>query len=266
MFVVRVLVCAVLLICFGSQALAASHQRPPQDPSGTTWALQAMAALTGGTVVSSVSESGSVTRTVGNDQQTGNITLQSSGNTQSQLEVSTGAGDWSENRSWASDGSGPIGEWTGLNGVQHQMQQINCWTDAVWFFPALSLLSDTSDPTMVFVDLGQQQFNGDTVEHIQAYRYLSNLPTQVQQQLQQASTVDYYLDSGTFLPVAMGFTQFGDADVTATVPIVVIFSQYQAINGVEVPLQVARSLNGSPYLQITISSASVNGQGSPDRR
>lgn len=231
--------------------------------SGSTWAMQAMAALTGGIQVNSVSESGSITRTLGGDQEQGTITLQSTGNTASQITLSTNAGNRSESRSWASDGSGPVGQWSGLDGQPHQMPQHNCWSDAVWFFPALSMLSDYSDPTMVFNDLGQEQHHGHNVEHIQAYRTSPGLPQDLAQQLARLRTVDYYLDSQTAIPVAMAFATHADGDVNLNIPVEIVFSQYQASNGIQVPLTVTRFFNGSPFYQITISSVTVNGQGSP---
>jgi hypothetical protein len=228
--------------------------------SGNNWVLQAMAALTGGTQVNSVSLSGTVTWNIGNNQGIGSITLQSSGNTNSQVQLTTNAGNRTETRSWAIDGSGPLGQWTDLNGNQHQMAQQNCWTDAVWFFPALSMLSDYADPTMVYNDLGQEQYNGHNVEHIQAYRAIPpGSPTDI---LVRLSTVNYYLDSQTAIPVAMTFTTHGDSDVNANVPVVLLFSQYEPVNGVQVPFEVTRLHNGSTLYQITISSVNLNGQGS----
>jgi hypothetical protein len=224
--------------------------------SGLTWAEQAMAALTGGNTVSSVNESGTITWTIGNNQGTGTLTLQSSSDMSSEIQLTTSAGNRTETRSWPSDGNGPVGQWTDLNGQPHNMAQQNCWTDAVWFFPALSLLSDYSDPSMVYVDLGQTQYNGQTVEHVQAYR----------QFLQSLTTVDYYLDSQTSLPVAMAFYVHGDNDINANIPVTIAFSDYQAIDGVQAPFQISRSINGQPLYQITISSVTVNGQGSPQRR
>lgn len=236
---------------------AVNNQHPAQNqPSGVSWAMQAMAALTGGTPVNSVSETGSVTVTIGNEQESGTITMQSSGNTNSQIALSTGAGNRSESRSWASDGSGPIGQWTGLDGQPHQMAQQNCWTDAVWFFPALSMLSDYSDPTMVFNDLGQEERDGHSVEHIQAYRTIAGAPPDI---LTSLSTVDYYLDSQTALPLAMVFSAHGDNDVNANVPVVIVFTQYQSVSGIQIPFQITRMLNGSPLFQINITSAVPNG-------
>lgn len=248
-----------VLVCLSALGYAADQAHHSQVGSGVTWAQQAMQALTGGNSVSSVTESGTVTRTVGGDHQQGSITLQSSGIMTNQIAITTGAGNLSEMRLW--DGSTPSGQWTGLDGQQHPMAQQNCWTDAVWFFPALSLLSDYADPNLVFVDLGQQQYSGGIVEHIQAYRYLAGFPPDIQQQIQQLSTVDYYLDSQTALPVAVMFSSHGDQDISASIPMGFFFSQYQSISGIQIPFQVTKLLNGDPLLQITITSAVPNGQG-----
>jgi hypothetical protein len=242
------------------------HNKPLNYPSGLRWVMQAMTALTGGNPVNSVSLSGSVTWTIGNNQGNGTITLQSTANSNSQIQLSTSAGNRSESRSWAGDGSQPLGQWTDLNGQPHQMAQHNCWTDAVWFFPALSMLSDYSDPTMVYNDLGQEQHDGHNVEHIQAYRSIPGLPSDVEQTLQPLSTVDYYLDSQTAIPVAMAFAMHDDRDLNLNVPVEIVFSQYQSVNGIQTPFQVTRMYSGSPLYQITISSVGINGQGLPAQR
>lgn len=258
----HVVISFTLLLAFAASAQTTgfhSQHQTQQFSSGTTWAMQAMAALTGGTQVNNVTESGSVVWTIGDNQGSGSINMQSSGNTASQITLSTSAGNRSETRGWASDGSGPIGHWTDLDGEPHQMSQHNCWSDAVWFFPALSMLSDYSDPNLVFVDLGPEQHHGHNVEHIQVYRTSPGLPPDVAAQLEQITTVNYYLDSQTALPVAITFSLHGDHDVNRGILTEIVFTQYQQVSGVQVPFQVTRLLNGSPMFQITITSVVPNG-------
>lgn len=224
--------------------------------SGMTWAMQAMAALTGGNPVISVSESGSVIRTLGSDQQQGTVTLQSSGVMNSEMDISTSAGLRSEIRTMT--GTYPNGTWIGLDGTRHPMPLHNCWTDPVWFFPALSLLADYADPNLVFTDLGSQQYHGDPVEHIQVYRTASGLSPQEQTLLASLSTVDYYLDSQTALPVAIAFNTHADSDFNVNIPVGIVFSDYRRASGILTPFQIMTSFNGTPMLQITISSASPN--------
>lgn len=250
----------VLLAVFAS-ASAQSHKSgtgtKSQAGSGVTWAMQAMLALTGGNPVNSVTESGSVTRTLGGDQEAGSITLQSSGIMTNQISISTSVGTRSETRTWQNNY--PAGSWTGLDGTHHPMRLHNCWSDAVWFFPALSLLADYADPNLVFTDLGPQQYQGGTVERIQVYRTASGLSPEELRRLARLSTVYYYLDSQTALPVAIAFNTHADSDLNVDIPVMIVFSNYQSIGGIQVPFQIVKSFNGTPMLQISITSAIPNG-------
>ena len=249
----------VLLAVFAS-ASAQSHKSVPGNRSpagsGVTWAMQAMLALTGGNPVNSVTESGSVTRTLGGDQEPGSITLQSTGIMTSEMDISIAAGVRSEIRTFS--GGYPDGVWVDLQGNRHPMSLHNCWTDAVWFFPALSLLVDYADPNLIFDDLGQEQYGGSSVEHIRVHRIAQGLSQNQARLLARLSTVHYYLDSQTAIPRALAFAAHADADQEINIPVGVIFFDYRSVNGILVPFQIAESLNGTSLLQITISSASPN--------
>lgn len=246
------------LVLISSSLVAQAHKSRPGSAhnmtSGTSWAMQAMAALTGGNPVGSASESGSVTRTLGGDRQAGSITLQSSGIMANQINISTDRGTLSEARTWQN--GYPAGNWTGFDGIQHPMADHNCWTDAVWFFPALSLLADYADPNLVFTDLGQVQYQGGTAEHIQVYRTVTGWGPDDLQVLARLSMVDYYLDSQTALPVAMAFATHPDSDFTVDIPVMTVFASYHPVNGIQVPFQIVRAVNGTVMLQIVITSAS----------
>ncbi len=248
---------AVLLSCISISARATDQRLPPQQHnSGISWAQQAMLALTGGNPVNSVAESGTVTRDMGGDHQQGQITLQSSGLMTDQITVSLTPGSLSETRVWQNNV--PSGTWTGFDGVQHTMAQHNCWTDAAWFFPALSLLADYADPNLVFTDLGQEQYQGGSVEHIQVYRTASGWQPVELRMLARMSTVDYYLDSQSALPVAMAFANHPDSDVGVDIQVMVVYSGYSPVGGIQVPQQIFKAVNGSTVLQISISSALPN--------
>ena len=239
-----------------------AHGRGPRTPgvqqqnSGTTWAMQAMQALTGGNQVNSVSESGSVVRTLGGDQNQGSITLQSSGVMNSEMDITTNGGVRSEIRTFSN--GAPDGTWIDLQGQRHPMALHNCWTDAVWFFPALSMLADYADPELVFEDLGQQQFQDGYVEHIRVHRTRQGLSDEQARVLARVSTVHYYLDSRTTIPRVLAFDAYGDDNFGTSIPVQIVYSDYRSVNGVQTPFQVMKLFNGSPYLQITISNASLN--------
>lgn len=248
----------VLLTLAASAQMTGLHSqsRTQQYSSGTTWAMQAMAALTSGNPVNSVGESGSVTRTVGPDQEQGTVTLQSSGIMNSEVDISTAAGVRSEIRTMT--GTYPDGAWIGLDGTRHPMKLHNCWTDAVWFFPALSLLADYADPNLIFDDLGPEQYGGSSVEHIRVHRNVQGLSQDKTELIARLSTVHYYLDSQTAIPRALAFATHADDDLEINIPVGIIFFDYRSVNGILVPFRVAESSNGTPLLQITISNAGLN--------
>jgi hypothetical protein len=255
----RVFLCTALLSALLTSASGQSRKSGGQQQSqgsGIAWAMQAMQALTGGNPVSSVSESGSVIRTLGSDQQQGTGTLQSSGVMNSEVDITTSVGVRSEIRMMS--GSYPNGAWIGFDGSRHSMPLHNCWTDAVWFFPALSLLADFADPNLVFEDLGQQQYGSSYVEDIRVYRTAQGLTQDQARELARLSTVHYYLDSQTAIPVALSFATHADHDLGTNIPVAVLFSDYRPVGGILAPFQITTSFNGTPLLQITISSVTPN--------
>ncbi len=251
-----ILLLLAVLVSASAQTHKASTGLKSFGSSGITWAMQAIASLTGGMQVNSISENGSVTRTLGPDQEQGTITLQSSGIMASEMDIATGSGVRSEIRTMT--GSYPDGMWIGLDGTHHPMPLHNCWTDAVWFFPALSLLADYADPNLVFEDLGQEQYGGSSVEHIRVYRTAQGLSQDDAQRLARLSRVHYYLDSQTAVPLALAFETHADNNMATNIPVAMVFSDYRRSSGILTPFQITTSFNGTPMLQIAITSASAN--------
>jgi hypothetical protein len=238
-----------------SESLAGSTTSQ-SDPSAITWASQAMTALTGGVMPHGVTLQGTVSRTNNNGQQeTGSATLQSIGISNSQISVTFGSATLTETRSFGANGPG--GQWIDTNGVTHQFAQHNCWTDAAWFFPAFSMLSDYANPNLVFNDLGQEQHHGATVEHLRVYRTASGMPAAPAHVLALVSVTDYYLDSQTALPLAIVFFAFADNDTGTSIPIELVFASYQRVNQAMVPYQIGKYLNGAQLFQISVTNAQV---------
>jgi hypothetical protein len=244
----RLLLLLGLLVTLNS-ALVAS------DPSAITWAAQATTALTGGIQPHGVTLQATVSRTTNAQQETGTVTLQSTGISNSQVAVTFGSATVSEVRSFGANGPG--GQWIDASGTTHQLAQHNCWTDAVWFFPALSLLSDYADSNLVFSDLGQEQHRGETVEHLRVYRIAPTLPAGPAHTLALMSLTDYYLDSQTALPAAIVFFAHPDNDTTVSIPVEITFAGYQRVNQTTVPFQITKYYNWSQLFQISVTSAQV---------
>jgi hypothetical protein len=237
-------------------ATHAVGQNPPaSDPRALAYAAQSIAALTGGVAISDVTLTGTASWTAGSDNETGSATLLAKGTNKSRIDLALNGGSRSEVRN--SVAGAPQGEWIGTDAASHPYAVFNCWTDAVWFFPALSSLA-LANPNAVLNYVGQETRNGASVQHLRSYLYLPTQPL-----AQQSSTMDFYLDSVSFLPVAIVFNVHPDSNGGVNLPTEVDFSQYQVVNGVRVPFHIQRSLNSSVALDIVVTSAAIN-SGLPD--
>jgi hypothetical protein len=72
------------------------------------------------------------------------------------------------------------------------------------------------------------------------------------------SKMDFFLDPTTFLPAAVTFNIHPDNDAGLDIPIEVRFSDYRAVNGVQVPFHVQKFLNNSLVLDLQFATAVLN--------
>jgi hypothetical protein len=257
----RALCCvAQLLVLLGSTLLLA--QQPQSDSQAVAFAAQSIVALTNGIAITDVTLSGSVTWTGGSNTKTGNATAYGKTNLDSRLDLTLPDGNRSEIRN--SITGAPQGAWVDANRNSTPSATQNCWTDAVWFFPALTSLSAVnSDPTLVLVYVAAETHNGSSVQHIQSYHYVSSRNPKVTAFTQQVSTVDYYLDSATLIPLSIVFNAHPDNDANTNIPVEVDYSNFQVVSGVIVPFHIVKTWGGTPLVDFTVTSLALN-SGLPD--
>ncbi len=243
--------CVPLILLLVSVGFA--QTQPQSDPQAVSFASQSIAALTGGTRITDVTLTGSVTWSGGTTPETGTITLLASGTGESRMSIVFPNGTWTEIRD-ASTGAA-LGQWIAPNGKSGLFASQNCATDAVWFFPVLGSLA--AGPNVVLNYVGQETHNGEAVQHIQSYIYQTN-PPGVNPSPQQLSTMDFYLDVTTLLPAAITFNAHPDSNASTNLSVEIDFSNYQAINGIAVPTHIQRSLQGNVLVDMTISGAALN--------
>jgi hypothetical protein len=244
-FTAVTLVTIAVLTCYAS----AQNQLPASNSQAVAYAAQSIAALTGSATVSDVTLTGTVTWNAGTD--TGTVTLRALGTGESRMDLALSSGTRTEIRD-AQTGV-PLGQWINPNGTSGLYAFQNCQTDAAWFFPALGSLAA---PSVVLSYVGQETRNNKIVQHIQSYFYQANPPPGIP--TQQLSTMDFYLDATTYLPVAVGFNAHPDNGSGANLPTEVDFSNYQSVSGVLVPMRIQRYLQGNLLVDITVSNASFN--------
>ncbi len=245
----RLAVAVSLLI----SAVCAVGQNPQSsDLFAVSLAQKSVAALTGGLPVGDVTLNASVISILGSDNETGTGTFTAKGLSESRVGLNLSGGTRSEVRNRAN--GGPAGAWARNGGASTPFDVHNTLTDAAWFFPALSSLTQTANPNVVFKYIGQEQHSGVNTQHIQIFQ----APPAGIASVQRLSTTEVYLDAATLLPVAMAFKVHPDKDMNTDIPAEILFANYRAVNGIQVPFHFQRMLNGGVILDVTVTSAALN--------
>jgi hypothetical protein len=225
-----------------------------QNPTAMSLARNSVAVLSGSGQISDITLTGSATRTAGSDIETGSITLKALGNPNSRFDFVSTSGTSSEIRN--ASGGPPQGSWISPDGVSHAMAGHNTFTDAAWFVPELTVISQLSNPNLIVSYVGQETRAGAAVQHLHfAIQSASTDPTGFFEGL---SAEDVYLDASTYLPVALIFNTHPDNDAGTNISVEIDYSSYQPVNGVQIPFHVQKFLNGSLFLDVAIQSAELN--------
>jgi hypothetical protein len=228
-----------------------AQANPTSDPQALTLAAQSLNAMTGGTAFTDATLTGNVTRTVGANDDNGTASFKIRLGTGSRLDLNLGKGQRTEihNRQNAS----PKTSWSGPDHASHAAPLHNSWVDNGWYFPATPLASMISDPQVSLSYVGQESRNGMAVEHLRASRHVSGQSATVAALVESLSTVDLYLDAATALPAALAFNGHPDNDAGVDFPIEIQFSNYQLVNGSQVPMTVEKFVNGVTFLKISFT-------------
>jgi hypothetical protein len=211
-----------------------------------------MAALTNGETVSDATLNASVTSTISADYDTGHATFYAKGITESRVDLNMNAtGTRSDVRNVAM--RAPGGAWETNGGTPLHFAPHNCFTDAAWFFPTLSSLSQTANPNFVFSYIAEEQHGGVNAQHIRVYQWSAEGAPSA-----RLSTMDFYLDAVSFLPIAIGFVSHPDNNMGTNLPSEIEFANYRSVNGVRVPFHFQKIFGGGVVLDVIVTSASFN--------
>jgi hypothetical protein len=250
----------ILVLC-AFHSLQSVAQQPQSaavasDPQALTLATKSIAALTGGRSVSDVTLSANVTSIVGPDTETGTGTLLAKGTAESRVDLKLPSGTRTGIRN---DSAGyPQAASLGSDGALHPSPLHNCWINASWFFPALSVLASAADPSVILSYVGQETRNGASVQHIRSFRYISDKNPYVINLTHTLSTMDIYLDSASLLPLALTFNSHPDSDDGTNIATEIDFSRYQSVNGFQVPFRIQKLIFNSLVLDIAVNGVTLN--------
>ncbi len=241
-----------LLMVVGMSFCVAAQQRPTSDPYAVALANQAMASLTGRMSIADVTLNATVNAAGDSSGQSGTAVFRARAGSDSRVETNLNGKMRTETRT-VNTGT-PVGAWAGDSGTATVYPLHNCLTDAAWFFPAMSSLSQSANPSFIFKYVGQTQRNGVSTQQLRVFQVLPSgvaLP-------QQLTAVDFYLDAATLIPVATTFNVHPDRNAGENLLVDVEFSNYQVIQGIRVPMRIQRYQQGALMLDATISSVSFN--------
>lgn len=276
------LVGLLFLCCLISASLSAqqatSTSSPPatSDPQAVALVQTAFAALTGGTTVSDVTLTGTARRIAGSDDETGTATLTATAAGDSKLTLDFPSGPRTEIRNHSAvplpaaipanapssaKGPQPVGAWSGPDGVLHPVTPNNILTDATWFFPVFTLGRIATSPNYTLSYTGQDSVNGQSALHISAIRQfpeLANANAGIGKLIQHLSQIDIYVDPTSFVPVALTFNTHPDNAAAIDITNTIQFSDYQATNGLQVPMRVQKYINNGLALDLQFNKVVLN--------
>jgi hypothetical protein len=256
---VSLVVGVVLGLCLLSrpQLLPAQALIATGDPRAVQLAVQSFSALTGGIAVHDAILQGTVERPKGSNSSKTSVRLIALTGHQSRVEYGPGGTDWRETRTEVN--GQPRFAYSDNRGVAHPADsRRDTWSEAVWFFPALSLLGSANDPGVRFAYIGASTLNGTPVTHIRASRAIAADQQNVTDRIAQLSATDFYIDNKTALPVALSFRTRPDRRAPSETLHWIVFSDYTQQQGISYPATIKELINGTLVNQITITSASFN--------
>jgi hypothetical protein len=247
------------LLFFG---VALSAQQPAtqtlQSPQAVAILRQSLGVLAKGTVISDVNLTGTADWVAGSDNETGNAALKALAAGDARVDLSLPSGQRSE----VSNNAGslqnvPAGQWTGPDGKAHAMSSHNLLTDPSWFFPAMTLNRWVSNPGYFVSLVGQESWNGATVNHLTVYLLATALGDN-SALFQHLSQMDIYLDSASELPVALAFNIHPDDNALLDIPVQIRYSDYRSVNGAQVAFHVEKYLNNTLTLDLHFDAVTLN--------
>lgn len=214
---------------------------------------QAWSSMMGTNHPTSITLDGTFTSTEGSLRQNGTFEMTVGSDGSYSIGLSRTVGTTNESRTVAN--GTPACTWTDQDNVVHNSLFLNC-VPPPWFFPGLSLLSQTGDPS--HPAWAPTSYTVDSMGDHLSFQFVFPNTTAAQEDPQLATPLDLVLAPDTHLPLFVLFTAHPDNGWThADIPVKIAYSDYRGVSGVMIPFRIQRYLNGSLILDLTITSASV---------
>jgi hypothetical protein len=240
-------------ILIGAIAVSGSAVAQQPAPSALSSLQASLTAMVGQATIQDVTLDGTAQVIAGSSDETVPAVFKalSDGSSQTQLSLSAGV----RNEVRISEAGGQTGSWTRGDSKAHPLAQHNLMTDSAWFFPALVVSRMISNTALTVVYVGQE----DGLLHFQAHRQQLDAPANITPTIQHLTQMDLYLNSANLQPAKLEFNIHADTDARVDIPVTIQYSNYEKVNGVELPFHVQRYVNNSLVLDIQVKTATFNG-------
>ena len=243
---------AVSLLSFGT-AIQAQQPPTPTVPKRDAQAvafLQAAIKAMGGVAPSDSTATGSVTATVASESQGGTIQIYTRATDQSSEAVSL------PNLSQTTIYSHWIAGQLNGSAPQQQLTDQLAATSQTALYPLPLLVGAVNNPDASLQYVGQETVDSAVTQHIRFWNTFASNPHL--QPVAPFSIHDVWIDTSTGLPVKISFTQQAAAGRAFKTLVELDFSNYRQTSGFAYPYTIKKSLNGTPWLTISIQSVSFN--------
>jgi hypothetical protein len=245
-----VMVSARIVAALGQPALSISQQN---------LLTQITTAFSRGHEVSRIKLAGSAKWFAGSVEDSGTVTLAAASDGTSQMELSLSD---SGQRTEAQTGAGidAACNWSGNDGVSHDVSTNNCWRPFLWFLPAFSLQRSTLQESTTIADLGLESNSSSAIayRHLQGTIALNGLPKTMGARITTLSTSDLELDPASLMPTVLSYKVLPEGAPATPIAMQIRYSNYRQNNGVRIPFTIERYVNGVLQLQLSITSIEVN--------
>jgi hypothetical protein len=246
---------AVVLSFLVVLAPVVAQQATAPTTSAPVLLQQSLAALAGNTSVSDVTLTGTARRIAGSDDETGTITLKALSSGATRLDFTFPSGPRSEFKSF--DTSGPIGGWSGADGVYHSIANHNLVNDWGWF-PAFTVATAASAQPSVLTLVGTESRDGESVLHLASSQQFAQKSAKTAALMQHLSRIDIFLDATTLFPSSILYNVHPDDNALLDIPVELRFSDYRAVNGTQIPFHIQKFINNSLALELQFQSAALS--------
>jgi hypothetical protein len=242
--ILRSMVLCALIVCVCGGGRAQTLQ---------TALTAAAAAFSQGKPVNTVTLNATAQWILGSDNESGNATL--TANADGSFSVQLQLGQSSRAESQTSFSPGQTCNWSGADGVAHPAAPHNCMGSMAWFLPQVALFGNQQPSAVTTTLLASAS---QLLDIRQQRTPPAALSTDTAGLLGHLSSVDLYLDPKTYLPAALAFNSHPDQNAASDIPVQVVFTNYQSVNGAMVPFHIQRYVNGVLNLDLTVTQASAN--------